>query len=204
MKRLENAFQSQKNLRKMGDKQIHIIAGPNGSGKSSHARVTLLPNFLSSNEFINADEIAKILSPEDPEKSAIAAGRLMLKRMEFLLNEDLGFAFETTLSAKTYLNFIIDAQARGYKVNLIFLKLESPSLARERVLTRVSKGGHNIELPIIQRRFKRGLENLKDYLDVVDTATVYESSGLELLEIAKKNENKLTIINQVLWEKIYA
>lgn len=186
------------------NKQIHIIAGPNGAGKSSHARVTLLPNFLSSNEFINADEIAKMLSPENPEESALAAGRLMLNRMDFLVNEGLDFAFETTLSAKTYINFIRNAQKQGYRINLIFLKLENSKLAQERVLTRVSKGGHNIEPPIIQRRFQRGLDNLKDYLEIVDTATIYESSGLELVEIAKKSENKLTIINQNLWEKIYA
>ena len=104
-------------------KQIHIIAGPNGSGKSSHARITLLPDFLKSNEFINADEIAKILSPENPEESAIEAGRLMLKRMRFLLNEESDFAFETTLAARTYLNLISKSQSCGYKVNLIFLKL---------------------------------------------------------------------------------
>lgn len=185
-------------------KQIHIIAGPNGAGKSSHARVTLLPNFLSSNEFVNADEIAKILSPENPEKSAIEAGRLMLKRMEFLVNENSDFAFETTLSAKTYLRMIRATQSLGYKINLIFLKLDNPSLAQERVLTRVSKGGHNIDPAVIQRRFQRGLDNLKDYLKVVDTAVIYESSGLELVEIAKKNENKLIVINQNLWNKIYA
>jgi predicted ABC-type ATPase len=188
----------------MPTKQIHIIAGPNGAGKTSLARVTLLPNFLKGNEFINADEIAKILSPEKPEESAMTAGRLMLKRIEFLLNEKLDFAFETTLSAKTYLKLIQSAQAQGYKVNLIFLKLDNAELACERVLTRVSKGGHNIEPDVIRRRFQRSLANLKDYLKIVDTATIYESSGLELIEVAQKNEKELTVTNQSLWNKIYA
>jgi predicted ABC-type ATPase len=186
------------------NKQIHIIAGPNGAGKSSLARITLLPNFLSSNEFINADEIAKMISPENPEKSALEAGKLMLKRMEFLLKKGTDFALETTLSARTYLNFIRRAQSQEYKVNLIFLKLENSNLAQERVLTRVSKGGHNIEPLTIHRRFQRGINNLKEYLEIVDTATIYESSGLELIEIAKKNENKLIIVNQNLWKIIYA
>ena len=185
------------------EKQIHIIAGPNGSGKSSLARITLLPQFLKTNEFVNADEIAKILSPKNPEESAIEAGRLMLKRIEFLLDEGMDFAFETTLSARTYLNLIRKSQERGYKINLIFLKLENPKLAFKRVMHRVSRGGHNIELPIIQRRFYRGLSNLKDYLKIVDTATIYEASNLELVEIAKKNENQITIINQNLWAKFY-
>ncbi len=184
--------------------QIHIIAGPNGAGKSSHARITLLPDFLSSNEFVNADEIAKILSPENPEKSAIEAGRLMLKKMDFLLESKMDFALETTLSAKTYLNFIKKSQERGYKVNLIFLKLQSAELAKIRVQNRVSKGGHNIEPPIIDRRFQRGLDNLKDYLSVVDTASVYEASGPELIEIVTKNEDQLIILNEKLWKEIYA
>ena len=186
------------------NKQIHIIAGPNGAGKSSHARITLLPDFLSSNEFINADDIAKMLSPENPEKSAIDAGRLMLNKMDFLLEEGRNFALETTLSAKTYLNFIKKSQACGYTVNLIFLKLQSPELAKIRVENRVSKGGHNIEPPVIERRFQRGIANLADYLSLVDTASVYEASGPELIEIIKKNDNQLMILNEKLWKEIYA
>lgn len=186
------------------NKQIHIIAGPNGAGKTSSSRVVLLPNWLKTNEFINADEIAKNISPENPEESAIAAGRLMLKRMDFLLQEGRDFAFETTLSAQIYLNFIKKAQNLGYKVNLIFLKLDNPELAHKRVIGRVSKGGHNIAPPVIYRRFARGLENLKKYLAIVDTATIYDSSGLELVEIARKQENQITVIDKILWEKLYA
>jgi len=185
------------------NKQIHIIAGPNGAGKSSHARITLLPDFLKSHEFVNADEIAKILSPENPHNSAIHAGKLMLKRMDFLLNEELDFAFETTLSARIYLKLIEKYQSKGYKINLIFLKLQSTELAKIRVRNRVSKGGHNIETKTIIRRFHRGLENLKDYLQIVDTALIYEASGPELIEIAKKNNNEITVLNKNLWKTMY-
>ncbi len=185
------------------DRQIHIIAGPNGAGKSSHARVTLLPDFLSSNIFVNADEIAKFLSPENPEKSALEAGRLMLNKIDFLLDEGASFALETTLSARNYLRLIKRAHRKKYTVNLFFLKLASEELAQQRVLTRVSKGGHNIEPRIIKRRFARGLENLKEYLKVVDTALIYEASGLELIEIAKKNDDQLKILNKNLWQNIY-
>ena len=127
----------------------------------------------------------------------------MLKRMEFLLKEGMSFALETTLSAKIYINFIKRAQTFGYKVNLIFLKLENAELARIRVDTRVSKGGHNIEPEVIERRFKRGLDNLKIYLDIVDAASIYEASGHELVEIAKKSKGHLTILNEQLWREIY-
>ena len=182
---------------------LFIIAGCNGAGKTT-ASFNILPEILECKEFVNADIIAAGLSPFQPETVAIAAGRLMLQRIENHIIDKIDFAFETTLSAKTYLKFIQSARARGYRVNLIFLKLENPKLAQERVLTRVSKGGHNIEPLVICRRFKRGLENLENYLKISDTATIYESSGLELIEIAKQSENKLIVINQNLWEKIYA
>jgi len=183
-------------------RQIHIIAGPNGAGKSSHARITLLPDFLKSNEFVNADEIAKILSPKNPDTPAVEAGRLMLKRLDFLLEEGTDFAFETTLSARIYLNLIKRSKPHGYKINLIFLALQSPELAKIRVQNRVSKGGHNIEDSVIERRFRGGLNNLKDYLSLVDTASIYESSGPELVEIAKKNQDKFVILNENLWKNL--
>jgi predicted ABC-type ATPase len=190
--------------RKSNHKQIHIIAGPNGAGKTSHSRITLLPDFLSTNEFVNADEIAKILSPKNPEGSALSAGKLMLNRIKFLISKNQSFALETTLSARIYLDLIKKAQDKGYKINLIFLRLASYSLAQERVAIRVSKGGHNIENKTIKRRFQRGLANLKDYLKIVDTATIYEASNLNLVEIANKNDNKITIIEKDLWKIIYA
>ena len=93
-------------------KRIHIIAGPNGAGKTSHARVALLPDFLGSNEFVNADEIAKILSSGNPEKSAIEASRLMLKRMEFLLASGMSFALETTSVCKNLRQFYRESSER--------------------------------------------------------------------------------------------
>jgi predicted ABC-type ATPase len=184
------------------DKQIHIISGPNGAGKSSSARVVLLPDWLKANEFVNADEIAKNLCPEDPERSSIEAGRMMVKRMEFLIKEGVDFALETTLSAKMYLRFIERARLNGYKINLIFLKLANDELAQERVLNRVIKGGHNIESNVVSRRFARGLANLRDYIKVVDTATIYEASSLQLIEIARKQDDQFTVINDELWREI--
>ena len=74
---------------------------------------------LGCKEFVNADEIAKGLSPFNPESVAIEAGRLMLQRMDDLLSEGSDFAFETTLSTRSYVKFIERAQAKGCFVTLL-------------------------------------------------------------------------------------
>lgn len=176
-------------------KQIYIIAGPNGSGKSSHARITLLPDFLKVNEFVNADEIAKMLSPHDPSKSAIEAGRLMINRVNFLLSFERSFAIETTLSSKNYLKMIDVAKRKGYGVNLIFLFLPNYEFAIDRVKNRVAKGGHNIDDDVVTRRFFRGLENIRDYVQKVDMATFYDSSGSNLIEIANKFKGRFNVVS---------
>ncbi len=120
----------------MMQKNLYIIAGCNGAGKTT-ASFTILPEMLNCNEFVNADEIAKGLSPFQPETVAFEAGRIMLNRINELLEQQVDFAFETTLSSLTYQHTIKRAQEKGYFVTLIFFWLESIELAKERVKIRV-------------------------------------------------------------------
>jgi predicted ABC-type ATPase len=122
---------------------LYIIAGCNGAGKTT-ASFTILPEILNCKEFVNADEIAKGLSPFQPEKVSFEAGRIMLSRIRELINHKTDFAFETTLSTKSYLPLIDEAKAKGFQVVLFFLFLESISLAKQRVASRVKSGGHFI------------------------------------------------------------
>lgn len=118
----------------MHEKKLYIISGCNGAGKTT-ASFTILPEILNCKEFVNADEIAKGLSPFQPEKVAFEAGRIMLKRINELISENENFAFETTLSTRSYKNKIIEAKAKGYGVTLLFFWLQSTELAKERVKT---------------------------------------------------------------------
>jgi predicted ABC-type ATPase len=111
---------------------------------------------LDCREFVNADEIAKGLSPFQPEKVSFEAGRIMLDRINGLLLEKKDFAFETTLSTKSYRSKVIEAKEKGYRVTLLFFWLQNVELAKERVKIRVSEGGHNIEPQVIERRYLRG------------------------------------------------
>ena len=116
--------------------KLYIIAGCNGAGKTT-ASYTVLPEILDCREFVNADEIAKGLSPFNPSSVAIEAGRLMLKRIGELLSAGVSFSVETTLSTRSYINLIHQAQSQGYSVSLIYFWLNSPELAIERVKQRV-------------------------------------------------------------------
>jgi predicted ABC-type ATPase len=158
------------------DKNLYIISGCNGAGKTT-ASYTVLPEVLDCKEFVNADEIAKGLSPFNPESVAIEAGRLMLQRIEDLLAKDKSFSIETTLATKSYINLVRRAQAKGYTVRLLFFWLNSPELALLRIAERVAKGGHNIPEPIVRRRYVAGICNLfqifipeVDYWDLFDNS----------------------------------
>lgn len=160
----------------MVNKNLYIIAGCNGAGKTT-ASFTILPEILDCKEFVNADEIAKGLSPFQPENVSFEAGRIMLHRINDLLNDGKSFAFETTLSTKSYKNKIIEALNKGYRVTLLFFWLQNIELAKERVKNRVLEGGHHIPPEIIERRYIRGIKNLFDiYLDIVDGALIFDNS----------------------------
>ncbi|PKP38530.1 MAG: zeta toxin, partial [Bacteroidetes bacterium HGW-Bacteroidetes-14] len=139
--------------------KLYIISGCNGAGKTT-ASYTILPEMLACREFVNADEIARGLSPFKPESMSIQAGKIMIERISNLISNGTDFAIETTLATKMYTKVIRYAQERGYKVTLLFFWLSVPNLAVERVKMRVASGGHNIEEKTIRRRYDIGIKNL--------------------------------------------
>ena len=158
---------------------IYGFIGRNGAGKTT-ASYAVLPEMLGCKEFVNADEIAKGLSPFNPESVAIEAGRLMLQRMDDLLSEGSDFAFETTLSTRSYVKFIERAQAKGYFVTLLYFWLPTPEQAIERVATRVREGGHNIPSDVIRRRYANGIKNLTAlYIPLCNYWAIYDNSSAD-------------------------
>jgi predicted ABC-type ATPase len=179
-------------------KDLYIIAGCNGAGKTT-ASFTILPEILNCKEFVNADEIAKGLSPFQPEKVSIEAGRIMLERINDLLNSQENFAFETTLATKSYRSKIFLAREKGYNVTLLFFWLRNADLAIERVRTRVIEGGHHIETEVIRRRYKNGIKNLFEiYLPIVDEIMIFDNSeGKHDLIAEKTIESEIEVLNKV-------
>lgn len=184
-------------------KNLYIIAGCNGAGKTT-ASFTILPEILNCREFVNADEIAKGLSPFQPEKVAFEAGRIMLHRINELLINDEVFAFETTLATKSYKSKVSTAQEKKYKVILLFFWLQDVGLAIERVKTRVKEGGHNIEKDVIKRRYINGILNLFNiYLPIVDEAMIFDNSlGKPELIAEKMLDTEIDVINEIKYDKL--
>lgn len=187
----------------MKEKTLYIIAGCNGSGKTT-ASFTMLPDIIECREYINADEIARGLSPFQPEKVSFEAGRIMLHRIEELLQGNASFAIETTLSTVSYRLTVREAQARGFEVSLIYFWLRNSDLAKQRVQIRVREGGHNIPPDIIERRYKRGLKNLLNlYIPIVNDVLLLDNSDGLMLPIASKDKRGFwEYQNQHTWREL--
>jgi len=184
-------------------KNLYIISGCNGAGKTT-ASYTVLPDILGCKEFVNADEIARGLSPFNPASVAIESGRLMLQRIEDLLSRDESFSIETTLATRSYVNLVRRAKGQDYRVSLLYFWLDSPELAMRRVEERVSKGGHGIPKGIITRRYVAGINNLfKLFVPLVDYWAVFDNSETPRRTVATGGLNARTeILQTTAYEKM--
>ena len=159
-------------------KRIIIIAGPNGAGKTTFAREYLLKE-ANCPDFINVDLIAAGLSPFDPDRAAIQAGRIMVSEIERRVRKGDSFAFETTLSGRVYARLIPQWRRSGYIVKLVFLSLPRHDVAIARVAARVAQGGHNVSKSVVRRRFASGMNNFqKVYMNLVDKWEWYDNADL--------------------------
>jgi len=157
--------------------KCYIIAGPNGAGKTTFAKA-FLPEEASCLNYVNADLIAEGLSPFKPESVAIESGKLLLKKIDHLVEKKESFAFETTLSGLNYIRRIEIWKNQGYEVVLFFLTLPNEEMAVRRVKLRVAEGGHNIPENVIKRRYQKGWHNFQNhYKHHVDAWVIFDNSG---------------------------
>ena len=184
-------------------KDIVIIGGPNGAGKTTSAPA-IVPLRLDIHEFVNADEIARGLSPFNPEGAAVAAGRLMLHRIQSLVRSGDSFAFETTCSGRAHAHWLRECKATGWRVTLLFLWLPTPEAALDRVAKRVREGGHAIPNDVVVRRWKAGATNMRDiYLPLSDVALIYDNSDTGRLLIAERTSDMpLVVYDTARWAMI--
>jgi len=204
MSKKSSNFAGKIGLKHMQRPNLYIIAGPNGAGKTT-ASFSLLPDVLHCLNFVNADEIARGLSPFASESVAIQAGRIMLQRIDELLPQKVDFAIETTLATRSYVHLVHRAQNLGYKVHLIYFYLENEEQAIQRVAQRVSNGGHNIPEQDIRRRFKRGIYNLLNlYMPICDSVLIYNNVMTPAKLVARKitQQDDIEAVEPDMWNQL--
>lgn len=186
----------------MKAKNVYIIAGPNGSGKTTFAK-KFLPFYAHCEHFINADLIAQGLSPFSPSIASLKAGRLVLKEIQEFSDKSANFAFETTLSGKTYLSLLRKLKDKGYRLHLFFLWIPSSGLALERIKERVANGGHNVPAVDVRRRFRRSIENFFNvYEPCLETWMLFDNSGEIPHLVAERVDGKLSVDDDDLFRII--
>lgn len=184
-------------------KDIVILGGPNGAGKTTAAQV-LLPKSLRIREFVNADEIARGLSPFNPDAVALAAGRLMIQRLRSLVSAEVSFAFETTCSGRLHADWLRRCKIDGWRITLLYLWLPSIEMAQARVSRRVTEGGHGIPPDVVARRYLNGIRNMRHiYLELADVAAIYDNADEERVLIAERWEDGfLAVHDATRWQTI--
>jgi predicted ABC-type ATPase len=181
---------------------LYIIAGPNGVGKTTFAR-EFLPHYADCKNFVNADLIAQGVAPFSPETAALRAGRMMLNEIRSFSKRRESFAFETTLSGRSYLALIRVLKRRGYKVHLFFLFVENVDVALFRIDQRVIKGGHDIPELVVRRRFDRSLGNFfREYQPIVDSWHLFDNTGSTPVTIAFRTGTKPRIIDRDTYQRL--
>lgn len=180
-----------------------MLGGPNGAGKTTAAD-SLLPRALGIREFVNVDEIARGLSPFNPEGTAFTAGRLMIERIRALARSGESFAFETTCAGRGHARLLRMCRAAGYRLSLVFLWLPSPQAAVARVARRVREGGHGVPDDVVIRRYAAGLRNMWHlYWPLVDVGLVYDNSDTGRVLIAERTPDApLAVHDPVRWALI--
>ncbi len=186
----------------MKNKNVYIIAGPNGSGKTTFAK-TFLPDYASCVNFVNADLIAQGLAPFGPQSMAIKAGKLVLQQIHEFTERSCDFAFETTLSGKSYVGLLKELKSKDYFLHLFFLWIPSSELAIIRIKERVREGGHHVPAQDIRRRFVRGVHNFFHlYEPILDSWFLFDNSQATPRLIAKRRNDHKEIFNDELFKLV--
>jgi predicted ABC-type ATPase len=166
---------------------LHVIAGPNGVGKTTFAD-RYLPQTIRELEFVNADLIARGISPYAPDAAAMEAGRMALTRIRHLIAERRSFTWETTMSGRTAVAWLKSAKESGYELKCYFLWAKNVETTLNRIRQRVVEGGHNIEPEVSRRRFYKTLQNfISVYRPLFNSWKLFanDADGLRLIAVEK-------------------
>ena len=186
--------------------RVVIMAGSNGAGKTTASRL-VLQGALGVDEYVNADAIARGLSAFTPERAALAAGRIMLKRLGELADQRGNFAFETTLASRSFAPWLRKLIATGYQFHLIYLWLPDPEMSVTRVKHRVKSGGHHVAPDVVRQRYQAGLRNFFELYAPISTSWgLFDNSQNPVPAVIAQGQGvAVELVSQSdLWAKIQA
>ena len=176
---------------------VTIFAGVNGAGKTTLYFLAQEKGIILGYR-INVDEIAQSIGDYRDRQTQVRASRIAIKMRKVHMDDKLNFNQETTLCGKSILNLFDELKENNYKINLHFVGLDSPQTAKERVKIRVSKGGHDIEPHLIDKRYYESMQNLLKVIPLCNEILVYDNTkNYEL--IAKITNEKIDILKNVEW-----
>ena len=177
---------------------IYLIAGCNGAGKTTFAKEFLLTE-LKCLRFLNPDEIARGISPLDPQAGLFAAGRILLEQFRNYVARGESFTFESTLSGRTYVALLKEAKAAGFEIEAHYLVVPNPEFAIRRVKARVAMGGHDVAEADVRRRFFRSRENfVRWYLPLAERWVVWDAGARPPEELAESKEHGIEVVKRLL------
>lgn len=180
----------------------YAIAGPNGAGKTTFA-LRYLPEISGCQNFINADLIADGLSPLDPSRVQLEAGKTLLREIKTHVTKGESFAFETTLSGRSYVRLLKELRSKGWKIVLFYLWIPSAEFSRLRVQQRVAAGGHTIPDDAIARRYKRTISNfLNVFTPLCDEIMCYDNSFPEPWPVFSDSKGERTVLDKIRYQFI--
>lgn len=180
----------------------YIVAGPNGAGKTTFA-IQYLPKIVLCKNFINADEIARGVSPLDFEAGLLQASKIFLQTLKQKLKKKETFAFETTLSGKSYLKQIPQWQQDGWQVVLIYLYIPGADFSASRVQQRVEQGGHNVPADAIFRRYPRSIKNLFLYSEICDRTFCFNNEQKTAVPVFEREKDMpIQVFDNITYSKI--
>ena len=133
---------------------------------------------------------------------ATAAGRLA--EINQLGEAGADFAFESTLSSRTFAPFIRKLKTQGYAVAIYYFSLANAQLAIRRVKLRVALGGHDVPPDVIKRRFGRSISNFFNlYAPLANQWALFDNSAsFHALPVATQTATQLTITEATIWRRL--
>jgi len=157
-------------------KVLYIFAGVNGAGKSTLYNSGNLDDNIKYSTRINTDEIVRKIGDWKNNSDQIKAAKIAINLRNDCLQYEKSFNEETTLTGKTILKTIDKAKELGYELQLFYVGVDNPEIAKERIRNRVEKGGHNIADEIVEKRYYESLKNLKQVITKFDEVYLYDNS----------------------------